>query len=106
MIQLSAQFCNFKTNLPIKLRGVPEVFTVFIIRFLLSIEHALLKTAIWKITGSISQILLKGNEVIEVRNAVGKTKYEINSKIHLKQKVVFRETSFDEILFSLISLKL
>ena len=68
-------------------RGVPEVFAVFIIRFLNSIECALLKTAIWKITGSISQILLKGNEVMNVRNAVGKTKYEINQKIHLTQKV-------------------
>ena len=87
-----------------KIRGVPEVFTIFFIRFLHSIEHVPLKTAIWKITGSISQILLKGNEVMNVRNAVGKTKYEIIQKIHLKQKVVFRETSFDEIWFSLISL--
>ena len=82
----------------------PRSLYHFFIRFLHSIEHVPLKTAIWKITGSISQILLKGNEVMNVRNAVGKTKYEIIQKIHLKQKVVFRETSFDEIWFSLISL--
>ena len=70
-------------------RGVPEVFTVFIIRFLHSIEYALLKTVIWKITGSISQILLKGNEVIKARNAVGKTKYEIIGKIHFFKKSFF-----------------
>ena len=59
------------------------------IRFLHSIEYALSKTAIWKITGSISQILLKGNEVIKASNAVGKTKYEIIQKIHVFKKSFF-----------------
>ena len=74
----------------IKSKGCPRSLYHFFIRFLHSMEHVPLKTAIWKITGSISQILLKGNEVMNVRNAVGKTKYEIiQKKIHFFKKSFF-----------------